>query len=214
MNDQNQTLPAVQEAEALLNGTKDDAAFEKMLKYKKGDYVDSDGNDVKMGAQFIAHCVGYTKCWIKFIDQTVAAKHLYRVSLGQFPPERDELDDNDPSKWKLGIGDKPADPWVLQSILPLENEAGEVLLFISSSFGGKRAIADLCRSYAQRTKRTGISEQPVIKLSETTFPSKKYGSVKLPLFEIVGWDSAREGIREVKPANESLKDEMNDEIPF
>lgn len=211
----NETLPAVKEADAILAGVQADAGFERMLKFKKGRYVDSDGLDIPKDSKFVAHCVGYTKCWIKFKDQEFVEKHLYRVSLGEVPPERDELDDNDPTKWAIGINGGPADPWVLQSILPLEDEKGDILLFVASSFGGKRAVADLCRAYAQRTKRTGQSEQPIILLKETMMPTKKFGPVPRPFFEIVGWDSSnREGIREVKPANESLRDEMNDAIPF
>lgn len=211
----NENLPSIIEADAILAGAQGDAGFEKMLKFKKGKYIDSDAVEILKGTKYIAHAVGYTKCWIKFLNGEFVAKHLYRVNRKEFPPERDQLDDNDPTKWPIGISGGPSDPWVLQSILPLEDEKGDVLLFVSSSFGGKRAVADVCRAYALRTKRTGTSEQPIVVLKEAIMPTKRFGDVPRPFFEIVGWDTTnREGIREVKPANESLKDEMNDAIPF
>ena len=208
------SLPAIAEADAILAGAQTDAGFERMLKFKKGKYTDSDGLDVPMGTKFIAHAVGYTKCWIKFVNQEFVEKHMYRVNLKEVPPDRDQLDDNDPTKWPIGISGGPSDPWVLQSILPLEDERGELMLFVASSFGGKRAVADVCRSYALRTKRTNTSEQPIIVLKEATMPTKRFGPVPRPFFEIVGWDRVTEGVREVRPANESLKEEMNDDIPF
>ena len=213
MNDKpsDKTLPVVAEADALLKGAMADAGFEKMLKYVKGKWIDSEGVEYPMGSKFVAHCVGYTKAWVKFKNREFVEKHLYRVGLGEVPPERDQLDDNDQSKWSIGISGFPSDPWVQQSLLPLEDDAGDILVFIASSFGGRRAIADLVRAYSQRTKRTNVSEQPIILLKDTIMNTKRFGAVQRPFLEIVGWDN---GEGNPKPAQESLKDEMNDEIPF
>lgn len=204
--------PAVTEAAAIANAANEDAGFERLLKFKKGVYY-TDANVVDWGTEFVAHCVGWTKTWIKFKDGQVADRKMFRVAEGRRPPERDQLDDlqlvgvKDP---KTGMSQ---DPWVYQYLLPLEDKAGELLLFVTSSVGGKRAVADLCKSYSRRTARSGHSEQPVIKLSGTVMPTRNFGDIPRPLFDIVGWDSAREGIREVK-APDSLKQEMDDEIPF
>lgn len=207
-----ENLPTVQEATALENAAQEDAAFDKMLKFKKGHwYIGED--EVPLGTRYIAHAVGYTKCWIKFIDQKLVEKRHYRASMGQIPPERDELDDNDPTKWPIGISGGPADPWVLQSLLPLETDTGELVVFAASSWGGKRAIADLVKNYALRTKRTGVSEQPAVELGASTFPSKKFGKVDCPVLHIVGWDTNREGVRQVN-APDTLKQEMDDDLPF
>jgi hypothetical protein len=71
----------------------------------------------------------------------------------------------------------------------------------------------LCKSYSRRAQRTGHSEQPVIKLGGTVMPTRMFGDVPRPSFEIIGWDSSREGIKEVK-APDTLRQEMDDEIPF
>ena len=207
-----QNLPATQEATAILNAAQEDAGFEKLLKFKKGVYV-CDGQDVPQGTQYIAHCVGWTKCWIKFRDGTVVERRTYPVASGKVPPHREELDDQDQSTWEPGLDGKPADPWVYQHLLPLEDKSGDLIVFVTSSIGGKRAVADLCKLYGRRTSRTGVSEQPLVKITVAVMPSQRFGNVPRPNFEVVGWDSHREGIREVK-APDTLKQEMDDEIPF
>jgi hypothetical protein len=207
-----EALPA-NEAANIGNAANEDAGFEKLLKFKKGHY-ESDGEEVPLGTQFVAHCVGWTKCWIKFLDGNVADRKMYRVAEGHRPPEREELDAKD----MIGVKDPRSglslDPWVYQYLLPLENEAGDLVVFVTSSMGGKRAVADLCKSYSRRAQRTHTSEQPVIKLGSGIMPSKLFGDVPRPQFDVIGWDSSnKEGIREVRPP-ETLRQEMDDEIPF
>ena len=205
-------LPAKQEANAIGQAAQEDAGFEKLLKFKKGVY-ECDNAEVPLDSEYIAHCVGWTKCWIKFVDAKVVDRTMYRVADGRRAPDREELDDNDRNKWGNGPNGQPSDPWVYQYLLPLENKEGDLVVFVTSSIGGKRAVADLCKSYARRTDRTGVSEQPVIKLGKAVMPTRMYGDVPRPLFTIVGWDGSSEGVREVK-APETLHQELNDEIPF
>ena len=106
-----------------------------------------------------------------------------------------------------------------QYLLPLENpSSGEVVIFVTSSFGGRRAVADLCATYAKRAAKSPDCGQPLIKLAVTDMPTKKFGKVPRPLFEIAGWDEAASGIEVIPPTPPTppaaLKNEMNDEIPF
>jgi hypothetical protein len=194
---------------------REDAGFEKILKFKKGDYFIGE-EQIPLGREYIAHTRAWTKCWIKFVDGEVADRKVYRVALGEEPPEREELDDLDPTNWSKGLDDKPADPWVFQNLLPLENlSSGEVVIFASPSTGGKIAVAELCDAYAKRAKRIEKCGQPIIKLGTTTFPSKKLKTkVPRPLFEITAWDEpSPDGDIEMVPPT-SPKDEFGDEIPF
>jgi hypothetical protein len=191
-----------------------DAGFEKILKFKKGEYfVDEKG--IALGTEYIAHARAWTKCWIKFVDGEVKERKVYRVALGERPPERGELDDQDQTKWAEGLDGRPADPWVYQYLLPLENPSnGEIVIFVSSSFGGRRAVADLCSAYARRTTKIADCGQPIIQLAAADMPTKKFGKVPRPNFVIVGWDepSSDSDIEVMPPA--SSKDEFRDEIPF
>ena len=204
---------ATREADLIGNAAQEDAGFEKLLKFKKGTY-ECDSAEVPMGTQYVCHCVGWTKAWIKFIDAKVVERRMYRVAEGKRVPDREELDDLDRNKWPVGPdGRTPSDPWVYQHLLPMEDKNGDIVVFATSSIGGKRAVADLCKSYARRVSRTGQSDSPVIKLSEAVMPTRAFGDVPRPHFEIIGWDSGKEAVRVVK-GPDTLKDEMSDEIPF
>jgi len=215
MTDTNgKNLPAVQEATAIGAAAQEDGGFETLLKFKKGVYFIQD-EEVPMGTELIAHCIGWTRCWIKFEKQQVVDRKMYRVAEGRRAPDREELDSTDRSLWETGPNGQPSDPWVYQYLLPMENmQNGDVYIFVTSSIGGKRAVADLCKSYSRRVARTGVSEQPIIKLSKAVMPTRMYGDVPRPQFDIVGWTGeAVEAIRDIKPPD-TLGQEMNDEIPF
>jgi hypothetical protein len=56
---------------------------------------------------------------------------------------------------------------------------------------------------------------PVIKLQKATMPSKKWGDVVRPDFPIIDWER-REPVREIdiESAHDSVRREMNDDVPF
>ena len=137
-------LPAAQEATAILNAANEGASFDKLLKFKKGQY---------------------------FVDKDTEVK-----------------------------------------LRPFEDKAGEIVIFVTASVGGTRAVHDLCKAYGRRVARTGVSEQPLIKILSTPMPTKR-GPIPRPLFEIIGWDSAKEGIRSFS-GPDSTEDELADEIPY
>jgi hypothetical protein len=201
------------EAENILGAAQEDAGFEKLLKFKKGEYLIGD-EIVPLGTKYIAHVVGWTKCWVKFVDGEVADRKTYRVAYGERPPEREDLDDLDRAKWPEGLDRNPADPWVYQYLLPLEHlPSGEIVIFVTPSAGGRRAVADLCSTYAKRVGKNANCGQPIIKLGKVDMPTKKFGKVPRPQFEIVGWDELAGDVDETPPAVTS-EDEFRDEIPF
>jgi hypothetical protein len=196
---QTEKLVIVTEAENILDAAQKDAAFEKMLKFKKGDYFIGE-ELVPLGTKYIAHAIGWTKCWIKFLDGEVADRRVYRIALGEQPPEREDLDDLDRDSWPEGVDGNPADPWTFQYLIPLERISdGEVVIFTTSSFGGRRAVADLCGAYAKRTTKKAGCGQPVIRLAKAEMPTKKFGKVPRPHFEIVGWDELPSDLDEGPP---------------
>ena len=186
------------ELENMSNELSGSVGLQKMLKFKKGQYF-CDGEEISLGSQMIAHCVGWTKAWVKFEDGQLKEKRLYRVTQGERAPLVNQMPDRDESKWKIGINDKPADPWVLQYLLPMQNpETDEVRIFVTSSNGGVRAVEDLCDRYIWQKRRKPESGQPLIRLQKTMMPTKKFGNVVRPSFEIVGWtNEGGEPIREI-----------------
>ncbi len=205
-------VPRGTEVANIGSAAQEDAGFDKILKFKKGEYFIGE-DKIPLGTDFIAHAIGWTKCWIKFVNGERVQHMAYRVALGEKPPQRESLDDFDESKWPEGLDGKPADPWVYQYLLPLENPAnGEVVIFVTSSFGGRRAVADLCAAYARRTQKVKNAGQPIVKLAKADMPTKKFGKVPRPCFEITGWNETAGDVEIIPPV--SSKDEFRDEIPF
>jgi hypothetical protein len=202
------------ELDNLANAAMNDAGFQKMLKFKKGDYF-CDGQEIARGTQMIAQCLAWTKKWIKFWDRRVAEKHIYRVIKGELAPDRDQMSDLDTSLWQNGLDNKPTDPWVLQYLLPMEDpETGEIYIFVTSSTGGRIAISELVDKYVAKRKRDPALGQPLIRLQKTMMPTGGFGNVPRPLFEIISYDTGGTApMREV--AAETLSNaDMDDEIPF
>jgi hypothetical protein len=193
------------EIENIHSAAQEDAGFEKMIKFRKGQFFIGE-EEIPLGTEYLAHAAAWVKCWIKFIDGEPVDRKPYRVALGEKPPLREDLGCRDENEWPEDEDGHPTDPWVLQYLLPLENlKNGEVVIFVTSSHGGKQAVADLCNTFAKRTKKTGCG-QPIIKLAKTTFPSNKYGPVLRPLFEVDGWDRD-------EPSNSVVGLTPNDTIP-
>jgi hypothetical protein len=192
----------------ILIAAQGDAGFDKILKFKKGDYFIGE-QKVKLLTEYIAHPEAWTKYWTKLEDNKVVDRRLYRVARGEKPPEREDLDERDESTWTAGLDGKPRDPWRQQSLLPLEDPtSGEVVVFATGSFGGKRAVGELCSAWAKREKR-GYHGQPLVQLQGGEMPIKKFGKVPCPEFKIVGWTGTT-GDVEPPPATSDFEDQ----IPF
>jgi hypothetical protein len=203
----NNSVPAVaNEVENIAIAANEDAGFSKLLKFNHGDYL-LGSETVPLGTEYIAHPEAWVKAWIKFVDDKVAERKLYRVARGEKPPERDELDDTDSSVWPSG--DK--DPWSLQYLLPLEDSvSGTITVFTTSSVGGRIAVGQLCSAWAQRVKR-GYHGQPRVELQVGALKSKKFGEVPAPELKIIGWtDATGDASTQAPPA----KGDFQDEIPF
>ena len=186
------------------------SGFEKLLKFKKGKFFISD-TEVPLGRQYVAHATQWTKCWVKFADKKVVDRRIGKVADGYVPPARNDLGDVDEDAWETSPDGKKRDPWSLQYLLPIEDtENGEVAIFTTSTAGGRRAVADLCKSYARHCKKRQRRGLPIVRLATTDMPTKAFGPVPRPDFEIVDWDEAAAGGVEVTAPD----GEPNDEIPF
>jgi hypothetical protein len=211
--ERSKTPPSMYETEAdnILTASHEDCGFGKLAKFKKGQYFVND-DEIPLGTEFVAHANQWTYCWLNFMNGKVTDRRMSKVAEGIAPPRREDLGDNDPSKWETGLDGKPKNPWSLQYLLPLENlENGEVLIFTTGSVGGKMGVAELCRTWARRAKK-GLRALPIVKLSAIDMPTKVFGPVPRPHFRIVNWDEAAASSIEVIPFNAAS--DLDDEIPF
>jgi len=201
-------LPAnyEEEADALLAATE---GHEKLLKFVKGKYKVRD-DEVSLGTQYVAHANQLTYCWVKFVDKKVVERRHGKAVEKWVPPEREDLDDKDLSKWETGLDGKPKDPWSFQHLLPFENlENGEVVIFTTSSIGGQMATEEIVNAYARRLKRAKSRALPIVKLASKDMPTRYYGNVPRPHFEVDGLEDALTG-----DGNPTAASEPNDTIPF
>jgi len=210
---QAEKVPAVGNTQVknILSAAEEDAGFAKLLKFRKGAYFSGE-EIVPLGTEFIAHAIGWIKSWIKFVDGEVVERKIYRIAMGERPPEREDLGDLDKDQWPEGIDGQPADPWSLHYLLPLEKISdGDVVIFTTSSIGGRRAVADLCAAYAKRTAKRASCGQPIVTLGTAEMPTRKFGKVLRPQFVIVGWDDPVSDFNTAPPA---IASELDVSIPF
>jgi hypothetical protein len=182
---------------------------------------------VPLGTEYVAHAGQLAFSWIKFLGNQVIERRQGRAADRFVPPEREELGDLDESRWERDDRGNPKDPWTFQHLMPFENpETGEVVIFATSSIGGKIVTERLAQEYAKRARRTGSRALLIIKLGCTEMRTKSYGDVKRPHFEIVGWENetpdpmraclAREGVvavaRDITPPHQEEPKFDDDEI--
>ena len=204
------------EADNLLATTQ---GHEKLLKFVKGAYKVMD-DIVPLGTEFVAHASQLTFAWTRFVDGKRSEQRMGKAAEKWIPPERDELGDNDQSQWERDERGTPKDPWTFQHLLPFENlETGEVLIFATSSIGGRIATQELVREYARRVKRKGSCALPIIKLDVAQMKTKSFGDVARPHFEVTGWEDAQDVAPDLSKPNGggdkmSVAKELDDEVPF
>jgi hypothetical protein len=84
-----------------------------------------------------------------------------------------------------------------------------VVIFTTSSVGGQIATEEIVNAYARRLKRTKSRSLPIVKLASKDMPTKAFGDVPRPHFEVDGWEDAPAG-----DGKQTATSELNDAIPF
>ena len=157
-----------------------------LLKFKKDEHFILGADTVPEGTEFIAFPQEVRKGWSKFHNKQLVEEKTGKPVAGFVVPERDELGDLDKAKWPKNDAGQPADPWVMQCFLPLENiSTGQIVVFVSSSHGGRSAIATLCGTAARNLHRGN----PRIRLRVGSYKHQKFGRVQVPEFTVIGWDT-------------------------
>ena len=150
---------------------------------------------------------------------------MVRVNDGVQPMKRDELGDDDLTKWEIDNTGQPKDCWQFSNYLPLKSADGTLYTFTTSSRGGLGAVGDLVRRYS-RHRRKNPDVHPIIALDVDAYEhkNKAFGRIKFPQFTPMGWEPKAKfnealaaigvAVSEVAPAAADPADAMNDEIPF
>jgi hypothetical protein len=113
----------------------------------------------------------------------------------------------------------------------MKDQAGEILTYVASSWGARRALKQLYGRFDRERKEHGL--WPVVKLETEHRHHKQYGSIPEPRFSMVGWhgwewetkpkggpkplevtaDDPRTQVAEVANGG-SYSKVLDDEIPF
>jgi hypothetical protein len=173
----------------------------RIIKYRKGDYVDLDGNAVPDVVYRVFPTE--TKSGFVYFGEDGVERQMAAIYRGERMPMRTELPAKDPV---IGPNGEEQAPWQFQMSLALENtENGERYSFVTGSKTGTRAVGQLLRAY----DRKGGKAIPLVKLVNSGFQhrDKSIGWVKTPSFTIVGWDEER-------AAPLKVDEFLGDDIPF
>jgi len=182
-----------------------------------GIWKDNDGTPIPPDDRWVAWAT--TEClqqWHnKLPTKTVVKKP------GVPLPDIDELNAEIPLReWETGIDGKPRPPWVRQNVVYLlDAESGAELTFISGTIGASIAVESLRRrTYNMRMLR-GMRVVPVVSLGSKLMQTN-FGSRLRPEFVVQEWREfgapspaiASEVGKKIAPP--SLREEMNDAVPF
>jgi hypothetical protein len=185
----------------------------KLLKFADWRWTKgTESDEVEEGTQLVA--IGTAAAQVKW----AGGKPVQYVARqpGKMLPHRDELGDNDESLWELGPDDSPRDPWQnTRFVYFLDPISMEMLTFSTSSGGGRSAVINLADQIKRMRELGRSSALPVVELSAEKMQTK-FGLKSKPMFKIVKWYNGGSenggGPKEIAPP--SLKEEMNDDIPF
>ena len=130
-------------------------------------------------------CVGFQK----WEDNRPADKVMGPIGAGFVPPKREELGDNDKSRWDTFDDGRPRDPWQFtNTIVLVELETSNLFTYSTASRGGLDAIGQLALKYGERL-RQHPGEVPVVELDRSKYQhsDRKVGEVRIPILRIVDW---------------------------
>jgi hypothetical protein len=174
--------------------------FHTPAKYTKGKWsklVIEDGNkiSVPIGSTqpYPIDPLSHMEEWVLWHDK----KPVKRIGPGRrvdgfILPVRERLGYLDQTQWPFRNG-KHEDPWQEAHYLTLKDTTtGELLTWVSNSFGGRKCIGGLLKQFAANAKKHP-GKYPVVLLSSRTDPHPDYGHVEKPVLTIVDWQPFGEG---------------------
>jgi hypothetical protein len=184
----------------------------KMLKFSDGRFTVDKTETMPANTTLVA--VGVITAWVRWADSRPSEHKVTQP--GQSHPYRDELPDQDQTKWAFGLNGEPADPWRDTRYLHLiDPNTGADFTFISDSFGGRRAVGDLKQQIAN-VRSVHPAAVPLVQLASTMMKTR-FGQKPRPDFKIVGWRGKQDDVaatRASKAAVIPAGDDMDDDIPF
>jgi hypothetical protein len=125
------------------------------MKFSKGDFIAGENNTtIEIGMTVTANLDEMLVGWIKWKEGKPVEHRMVRIADGATPARRDDLGDDEPSKWEVDTNNgQLKDPWQFTNYLPLLAADGALFTFTTSSRGGLGAIGDLARRYGKHSRK-------------------------------------------------------------
>ena len=182
------------------------------LYFKKGQWYRGQEDFEPQGLHFlINHHEAYTG-WTRWSDKKPVEQRLVRCSDYQSKTPREALGFLDKNVWETNDRGVPQDPWQPSDrmVLRTMDTAQDLLTFISSSIGGRNAIAKLLGNVA-RSAHAAERKMPVARLETGTYDHADYGTVAYPIFKIIDW-----AYWDGEPSHNGVPmiEELDDPLPF
>jgi hypothetical protein len=176
-------------------------------KWSKG----TEATEVEAGTQLLA--IGTAAAWVKW-KAGKPVQYIMREP-GKALPDRDELDEPEGcGTWEAGPDGKPRDPWQdTRFVYLLDPMSVELLTFSISSSGGRSAVINLADQIRRMRGLGHPNALPIVELGAGPMPTR-FGRKSKPLFKIIKWYSGSNGSAPKEVSPPSLKEELNDAIPF
>ena len=183
------------------------------LYFKKGVWYSGQEAFDPKGLHFLVNYLEAYTGWTRWSEKKPVEHRLVRCSDYSRKEPREALGFTDKNAWETSDRGIPQDPWQPSDriVLRTMDSSEELLTFISSSIGGRNAIAKLLGKVA-RSVHAAEGKMPVVVLETGTYDHDDYGTVAYPSFKIVDWacwDGAPEPRGDV-----TTSEELDDAIPF
>jgi hypothetical protein len=172
-------------AEALMATTGDIVGM--IIKYKqvfgKYGFYTKDDICLPFGTQLFARSTRVL--WLKWRNGEIVDRRE-----GRPLPERGELDDQNPTKWEIGLNGLPKDCWQKTfHVYFTDRQTCQDFTYISTSVGGKLAVKELV-DHTTKVRQDVPGALPVIALAETMRKYKNRPNqppTPSPLFPVKSW---------------------------
>jgi hypothetical protein len=164
----------------------------QLIKFNKGEkkfLILGTEEEISPDIAFIALMDEAFHGWVKFGGEgEPPTRVMGPIYGGKFvKPTREELGDLDQSQWKPGLNGQPADPWLQEVLLPLQNPQTQALYtFGTNNSTGRNAVGRLLHHYNAMLRRNDTTHYPVVRLTPSGYQDRRYGWVDTPSFTVVG----------------------------
>jgi hypothetical protein len=168
----------------------------QILKFVRGSFkAGRDETVVPIGTRLTVALDTVEVGWERWDSGVLTDSQTGLICEGYSRPDRGQLGDMDRAMWPLDKATgQPKDPWQKVSRVVMYGKKGDessLYTFITRSYGGIQAVADLCRVAGKEMRMHG-NAWPVVALKASSYRNTKHNTmVDVPILDLVDWSDDR-----------------------